>query len=70
MSQKQQKCDARLSLADDFGDNPLTFQCELLMGHEGAHKEEFERDGSPVTITWYVDEREQDMHSTNISSGD
>lgn len=59
------ECNARLLLADDYGDNVCTMHCQLPEGHDGPHREEFERGGKPVVITWYVDERgsEDDVNS-------
>jgi hypothetical protein len=50
------KCNARLYLIDDYGDNQCTIQCELNKGHEGIHRETFYRGGKPVNITWEIDE--------------
>ncbi len=50
-------CEAILYIADDYGDNEATIHCQLPEGHELPHKEEFERRGMPVLITWYADER-------------
>ena len=52
------ECNARLFLADDYGDNPCTFRCQLSSNHVGPHEETFERGEKPVKITWEVDERE------------
>lgn len=52
-------CNAELHIADDYGDNHATMKCQLAPGHEGPHKEEFERDGTPVLIYWECDEREK-----------
>ena len=47
------ECNARLKLADDFGDNPVTFRCGLKPDHEGLHEEGFDSAaGGWVTITW------------------
>ncbi len=51
------ECNARLFLGDNYGDGTTTIRCQLAPDHEGLHKEEFEREGHPVTITWTVDER-------------
>ena len=53
------ECNAHLYLADDFGDNMCTIKCQKPPGHEGEHREEFERHGTPVIITWWVDERDE-----------
>jgi len=52
------ECNARLYIGDNYEDNHVTMRCPLLPGHEGPHKEEFERRGKTVTITWWVDEKE------------
>jgi hypothetical protein len=54
------ECNARLYLADDYGDNSCTIRCRLEPGHEGPHRESFQRGGEPVNITWVVDERRED----------
>jgi len=56
------ECNARLFIADDYGDGSATIRCRLMPGHEGVHREEFERRGSTVTITWAVDERRRCDH--------
>ncbi len=50
------ECNAELHIGDDYVDNVATMQCQLEAGHEGPHKEEFERDG-PVVVTFECDER-------------
>lgn len=58
------KCNARLFLADDYGDNDCTLLCRLEPGHSGPHKEAFSRNyqtaerkiGSEIVITWQEDE--------------
>ena len=50
-------CTAELHIADDYGDNKATMKCQLEDGHEGPHREEFDRNGTPVVVTWHVDER-------------
>jgi len=50
------KCNARLYIADDYGDNECTIQCELDAGHSGEHCETFERE-STVKITWNHNEK-------------
>lgn len=51
------QCNARLFLGDDWGDNQCTIRCKQGPDHEGPHRDEFMRDGTPVTITWVRDER-------------
>lgn len=53
------QCNAELHIADDYGDNHATMKCQLDAGHDGPHEETFQRDGTPVTVTWFVDEREE-----------
>ena len=50
-------CEARLYIADDYGDNEATIRCQLPSGHDGPHEERSERPGGQqVVITWDVDE--------------
>lgn len=42
------KCNARLELGDDYGDNSCTFLCELNPDHQGRHKESCSR----FTMEW------------------
>lgn len=50
------KCNATLHIADDYGDNHATIQCQLEPEHKGPHKEKFRCiEGSPVVITWKSD---------------
>ena len=53
------QCNAHLYL-NDGTITCATARCSKPHGHEGAHEEMFERNGLPVIITWYVDEREDD----------
>ena len=57
------ECNARLSIADDMGDNSATIRCKLQPGHDGPHKEcynaGYHGDVNNVTITWDKDSREQ-----------
>jgi hypothetical protein len=46
-------CKAELEIADDYGDNHATMKCQLEKGHEGKHKEDFNRG----IVEWYKDER-------------
>ena len=55
------QCNARLEIGDDYGDNCATMRCQLAPGHEGPHREEFERGGKPVVVTWFVDDALRDM---------
>jgi hypothetical protein len=56
------ECNARLFIADNYGDGSATIRCQLAPNHEGLHKEEFEREGGLVTITWVADERQKCDH--------
>lgn len=44
------ECNACLFIADDHGDGTATIRCKLIPGHKELHQEQFERDGSPITI--------------------
>lgn len=56
------ECNARLFIGDNYGDGTATMRCQLPIGHDGIHREQFERKGGPVTITWTADEREKCDH--------
>jgi hypothetical protein len=61
------ECNARLFIADDYGDNRSTMRCQLAPGHDGPHKEQFTRDkdsdeANTVVITWTRDERQMCDH--------
>lgn len=63
------ECNARLFIADDFGDNTATIRCKLPMGHGGGHEERFMRDDNEVFITWPHDERHHcDKHGVQSGS--
>jgi hypothetical protein len=51
------ECNARLYIADNFGDSHATMRCQLPSGHEGPHKEEYKHYGKPVIVTWEGDDR-------------
>lgn len=36
---KTDVCNKEMEFADDFGDNPCTFHCNLPKGHKGKHRE-------------------------------
>lgn len=61
-SDEERECNARLFIADNYGDGTASIRCQLAPGHEGLHREQFERRGHLVTITWAVDERERCDH--------
>lgn len=47
------KCNARLSISDNFGDGHATILCQKDLGHVGLHQESYESVGSgEVVITW------------------
>jgi len=56
------KCNARLSIADDHGDNHATIRCQLPPGHIGPHQEHYNAgygdDVNNVTIMWDKDTRD------------
>ena len=56
------ECNACLFIADNYGDGSATMRCQLAPGHEGVHKEEFDREGGTVTVTWVADERKRCSH--------
>ncbi len=43
------QCNARLSIADDMGDNTAGMRCQLESGHEGPHREVYDRQVSSYT---------------------
>lgn len=55
------QCNARLYIADDYGDNRCTMRCMLPKGHEGRHREEYDAFGdNHVVVEWDYDERRGD----------
>lgn len=56
------ECNARLFIADNYGDGSASMRCQLAFAHEGPHREQFERPGGTVTVTWVADERERCDH--------
>ena len=56
------ECNACLFIADNYGDGSATMRCQLALNHDGVHKEEFERAGGTVTVTWVADERKKCNH--------
>ena len=65
------ECNARLFIADDFGDNTCTMRCSLPAGHEGYHQEAFERDnGNKVVTSWTVNEAGTEDDPNHILDGD
>ena len=55
------ECNAHLYLGDDWGDNVCTIRCQLPKGHRGLHKERGRLLENPFTITWYKDERNENV---------
>ncbi len=52
-------CPARLYIADDSLEREAIIRCQRETGHEGRHREEFDRESSGVvTIEWHHDEGE------------
>lgn len=51
------ECNARLFIADNYGDNHATMRCQRHPEHLGNHVEEFDRGGHPARIEWEQDER-------------
>jgi len=49
---KSKKCLAELHIGDDYGDNCCTMHCQLPIGHEDRHKEEYEQGDELVTVQW------------------
>lgn len=47
------ECNARLYIADDYGDNEATMRCSLVPGHPPPHMETCNR----FTVMWNEDER-------------
>lgn len=66
----ESECNAHLYLGDDWGDNSCTIRCELPAGHEGLHQEIFERDNSPVTITWKYCERSERQRQQDLDDAE
>jgi hypothetical protein len=63
------ECNARLYIADDYGDNTATMRCQLEPGHDGPHREEYQRHGKPVVVTWHVDDREEEAEDEDNVEG-
>lgn len=62
----EHECNARVFIADNYGDNRSTMRCQLAPNHDGPHKEQFEcerDDGNNiVVVTWTKDERTRCDH--------
>lgn len=59
---EEDACNARLFIGDNYGDGTATMRCQLPLKHDGLHREQFERKGGAVTITWVADERKKCDH--------
>lgn len=53
------ECNARLYVADNYGDNHVTFRCELEPGHEGSHCQDILQNGGLISVLWEIDERDK-----------
>lgn len=62
---EEDACNARLFIGDNYGDGTATMRCQLPLKHDGLHREQFERKGGAVTITWVADERKKCDHGCN-----
>jgi|GEM_PF-5902792 len=52
------ECNARLTIADDYGDNHATVRCQKEPGHAGKHREMYgSRLAGTISIEWERDER-------------
>ena len=49
---KENKCNATIDFADDFGDNPCTFHCNLPLNHKGRHRETGDMYGKKYKLEW------------------
>jgi hypothetical protein len=53
------QCNAKLYIADNYCDNHATMRCQLVVGHDGEHKETYDVGDQNVCVTWTVDERNE-----------
>jgi hypothetical protein len=52
------ECNARLCIADNFGDNHATMRCQREPAHEGKHREVFKSKVSgEVVVEWEHDDK-------------
>jgi hypothetical protein len=56
------ECNARVFIADNYGDGCATIRCQLALEHNGMHREQYKRDSGTVTIAWVTDERARCDH--------
>lgn len=56
---KPGECNARLTIADNHGDNHATMRCQLEPGHPGLHREVYQsaEGGGRVVVVWEKDQR-------------
>lgn len=65
------RCNARLFIGDNYGDNHATFRCQLDPGHDGPHREEYNAHrGGQIVVTWERDERAHCDHEHERSTSD
>lgn len=50
------KCNAVLSIGDDYGDNSATMKCQLDPGHDGPHVEDWESGKYKCHLEWKEDD--------------
>ena len=47
------KCNERLEIGDDYGDNVATMRCQLKPGHTSPHREAYKSCGEcDVVVVW------------------
>jgi hypothetical protein len=64
------RCNARLTIGDNYGDNHATMLCQLEPGHEGLHQESYRSSVSgSVTITWENDDPEVEPEDEFLDAG-
>lgn len=52
------RCNARMRIADNFGDNHATMVCQRPKGHAGRHRERWQSvTGGLTIVTWATDVR-------------
>lgn len=56
------QCNARLFVADTWGDNHATMRCQKAPGHKGLHRELYGQPGARVAVHWEKDAREHCEH--------
>ena len=50
------KCNARLIIGDDHGDNHATMKCQLPERHDGLHEEKYASiESGKVVVTWEME---------------